>query len=414
MSSPSTIVADEDRATEGGAAYAQGNAGRERPGGTPPPEAMRLVILGSSITALAIAREAHSLGLRPVIVDSNSGIAHRSSLVERVPFQEGDEVDILDQVRGLGGPDACLISTADLWLRFLRRNREALEGAFRSVLHPSNEALDICLSKAAFADWCLANRFDAPRYCRGDDAPCLHGIRYPVLVRPAETLHHHSRSGIPKAVEAGSPEELGGLLERFRAAGAAALVAESLLGQRLIQYSVPFARRGSEILSFVAQKVRPPADWCSTGTCVELSPNAEVEALARRSVEALDYFGIGEVEILHSLDADRSYLVEINARPWVQYSLATASGHNFLGFLLWPDRADRPLTVKRGLTWLNFSDDSYVCFSRSQGIVRRGRLSAFDYLRSVLRANVYALFSWRDPKPWLLGSLDWLRSLANR
>jgi predicted ATP-grasp superfamily ATP-dependent carboligase len=414
MSSPLTIVADEVRATGAGAAYAQCNAGRERPGGTRAPEAMRLVILGSSITALAIAREARSVGLRPVIVDSSSGIAHWSSLVERAPFQEGNEADILDQVCALGGPDACLIATADQWVRLLRHNREALERAFRSVLHPSNEVLDICLSKAAFADWCLANRFDVPRYCRGDDARCLHGIRYPVLVRPTKTMHHHPRSGMPKAVEAGSPEELGRVIECFRAAGAAALVAESLLGQRLIQYSVPFARRGSEILSFVAQKVRPPADWCSTGTCVELSPNAEVEALARRSVEALDYFGIGEVEILHSLDSDRSYLVEINARPWVQYSLATASGHNFLGFLLWPDRVDTPPTVKRGLTWLNFSDDSYVCFSRSQGIVRRGRLSVFDYLRSVLRANVYALFSWRDPKPWFLHSLEWLRSLANR
>jgi predicted ATP-grasp superfamily ATP-dependent carboligase len=375
---------------------------------------MRLVILGGSITALAIAREAHSLGLRPVIVDSKSGIAHRSWLVERASLPEGNEADILSRVCALGGPDACLISTTDLWLRFLRHNRETLERAFRSVLHPSNETLDICLSKAAFADWCLANRFDAPRYCRGEDAPCLHGIRYPVLVRPAETLHQHSRSGIPKAVEVGSPEDLANLLERFRVAGAAALVAESLLGQRLIQYSVPFARRGAEIVSFVAQKVRPPADWCSTGTCVELSPNAEVEALARRSVEALDYFGIGEVEILHSLDGERSYLIEINARPWVQYSLATASGHNFLGFLLRPDRADGLPTVKRGLTWLNFSEDAYVCLSRSQGIVRRGRLTMFEYLRYVLRANVYALFSWSDPKPWLLGSLDWLRSLAKR
>lgn len=414
MSSPVTIAVDAARVSEGVEVYARDNAARERLKGSAPPDVSRLVILGSSITALATAREARTLGLRPIIVDNASGIAHRSSLVEAASFREGTEAENLDQVCAVGGPDACLISTADLWLRFLRRNREVLESAFCAVLHPSNEALDICLSKAAFADWCLANRFEAPRHCRGNDAPCLQGIRYPVLVRPAETLHHHQRSDVPKAVEAGSPEELERVIERFRTAGAAPLVAESLLGQRLIQYSIPFARRGSEILSFVARKVRPPADWCATGTCVELSPNAEVEALARRAIEALDYFGIGEVEILHSLDDGRSYLVEINARPWVQYALATASGHNFLGFMLRPDRADGRPTVKEGLTWLNFSGDLYVCFSRSQGIVRHGRLGVFDYLRSVFRANVYARFSWRDPKPWLLDSLEWLRSLANR
>ena len=379
-----------------------------------PSKVRRLVILGSSITALAIAREAHSLGLRPIILDNAPGIAHRSSLVEAPPFRVGTDAENLDQVAALGGPDTCLISTADLWLRFLRRNREILEDAFCATLHPSNEALDICLSKAAFADWCLANRFDAPRYCRGDDASCLQGIRYPVLVRPAVTLHHDARAGIPKAVEAASADELEKLIERFRAAGSVPLVTESLLGQRLIQYSIPFARRGSEILSFVARKVRPPADWCATGTCVELSPNAEVEAVARRAVEALDYFGIGEVEILHSLDDKRSYLVEINARPWLQYSLATASGHNFLGYLLRPDHAKTTAPLKEGLTWLNFSGDLYVCFSRSQGIVRHGKLGLFDYLRSVFRANVYARCSWSDPKPWLLDSFEWLRSVASR
>jgi predicted ATP-grasp superfamily ATP-dependent carboligase len=274
--------------------------------------------------------------------------------------------------------------------------------------------LDVCLNKLAFADWCLAHHLRTPKHCHGNDAACLQRIRYPVMVRPAETLHHRPHADIPKAAEVGSAETLAALIGRYRAAGVAPLIAESLLGRRLIQYSIPFARRGSEISSFVARKVRPPANWCATGTCVELSPNAEVEALAHRAIEALDYFGIGEVEILHSPDDGCSYLVEINARPWLQYALATASGHNFLGFLLKPKRAGTSPALKEGLTWLNFSGDFYVCFSRSQGIVRRGSLGVLDYLKSVFRANVYARFCWRDPKPWLLDSLDWLRSLVRR
>jgi predicted ATP-grasp superfamily ATP-dependent carboligase len=409
-----TIAVDATRVYEGGETQSRGNPGRRNLGGAIRGEVRRLVILGSSITALAIAREAHSIGLRPIIVDIAFGIAHRSSLVEAITQREGTETENLDQLCALGGPDACLISTADLWLRFLKRNRDVLGSAFGAVLHPSNEALDICLSKPVFADWCVAHEFPVPRYCYGDDAACLKDIRYPVMVRPAETLHNHPHADIPKAIEIGSPEELRTLMERFSTAGAAPLIAESLLRRRLVQYSIPFARRGSDILSFVARKVRPPADWCAVGTCVELSPNAEVEALARRAIEALDYFGIGEVEILHSLDDDTNYLVEINARPWTQYSLATASRHNFLEFLLRPKRADSRPARKQGFTWLNFSGDLYVCFSKSRGIVRRGEIGVFDYLRSVLRANVYARFSWRDPKPWLLDSIEWLRSLANR
>ena len=382
--------------------------------GKPTRDVRRLIILGSSITALAIAREAHILGMGPVIVDHAGGIAHRSSLVEARSVRLGAEEENLSQICALGGADACLVTTADLWLRFVHRNRKALEDAFCMVLHPANGVLDICLNKLAFADWCRANGFETPRFCRGDDATCLQSLRYPVIVRPAETLHHDPKPDLPKAVEIGSPDELVNISERFRAAGAWPFIAESLLGHRLIQYSIPFARSDSETVSFVARKLRPPADWCATGTCVELSPNAAVEAVARRAVEALDYFGVGEVEILHSLDDGRSYLIEINARPWAQYALATASGHNFLGFLLRLDGYDQRAAVTLGFTWLNFSDDSYVCFSRSQGIVRHGQLSLSDYLKSILRANVYARFNWRDPKPWLSDSLQWLRSLANR
>lgn len=393
----------------GGISVAQSGAGPNLSG----KNVRRLVVLGSSITALAIAREAHGLGLQPVVVDVADGIAHQSSLVQTPRFRAGSETENLRQLCELGGTDACLISTADLWISFLRRNRDALERAFLAILHPPNESLDICLSKTAFADWCLMNQLRTPKYCRGDDAARLRDIVYPVLVRPAETLHDRQNSGIPKAVEARSTDELSRLLETYRAAGVAAIVAESLLGQRLVQYSVPFARRDTQTLSFVARKVRPPAEWCSTGTCVELSPELEVESLARKAVEALDYFGIGEVEILHSLDTGYYYFVEINARPWLQYALATASGHNFLAFMLGLDQPTAA-PIKQRLTWLNFSGDAYVCFSKSRGIVRRGALPLLEYLKSILRANVYARFSWRDPKPWLVESVSWLRSLANR
>jgi predicted ATP-grasp superfamily ATP-dependent carboligase len=287
-----------------------------------------------------------------------------------------------------------------------------LQTAFCDVLHPSNEALDICLSKAAFAEWCLSNTLEAPKYCRANDDSGLRTLRYPVLVRPTETLHHESIAKVPKATEAASLHELENILARFHIAGVAPIISESLLRHRLIQYSVPFARRDGEIRSFVARKLRPPPEWCTVGTCVELSPNAEVEALARRAVEALDYYGIGEVEILHSLDERQNYLVEINARPWMQYSLASASGHDFLRFMLGRDKIRKNPPAKRGYVWLDFTADFYVCFSGSVGIVRHGATNLSSYLLSLCRTNAHARFSWTDPKPWIVNILQWLRRIA--
>src|SRR5262249_37828384 len=159
-------------------------------------------------------------------------------------------------------------------------------------------------------------------------------------------------------------DELRDWLSQYENVGVTPLISESLLGHRLTQFSVPYARCGDTCVSFVARKLRPPADWCRVGTYVGLSPNPIVEALARRAVMALDCDGsIGEVEILRSEDEGKDYLIEINARPWLQYSIAVASGHNLLGVALGRDSGRGAALRKEGIWWLDFWADLYVCFS---------------------------------------------------
>ncbi|MEO8188082.1 MAG: hypothetical protein ABI580_12045, partial [Burkholderiaceae bacterium] len=57
--------------------------------------------------------------------------------------------------------------------------------------------------------------------------------------------------------------------------------------------------------------------------------------------------------------------------------------------------------VNFGKTWIHLHDDLFNAFSRSVGEVRHGRLAAGAYVASVLRSNVFALFDWRDPTPFL-------------
>jgi predicted ATP-grasp superfamily ATP-dependent carboligase len=292
------------------------------------------------------------------------------------------------------------VATGDPWVRFIVRHRARLDAAFGAVLHPSNEALEICLDKQRFAAWCGAHGFDTPRSWWPGAGARPEGLGFPVLVRPAQTLHGLAHAGLPKAVEIHDESALAALLAKFDAAGCAAVVSESLLGPGVTQYSVPFARRSDALLSFVARKVRPAPERCSVGTFVELSPQPEIEAVARRAVQELDYFGVGEVEILHVAASGRASLIEINARPWLQYALAPASGHDFLDTLL-----RRPvqggLRRTRGRTWIDLRSDLFGALSSSVGAVRRGRLGLGAYLASLTRANVHARFDWRDPLPAL-------------
>lgn len=154
------------------------------------------------------------------------------------------------------------------------------------------------------------------------------------------------------------------------------------------------------MVSFVARKLRPAPERCAVGSYVELAPADPIEAIARRAAEELDYFGIGEAEVLHAHDSGRSYLIEINARPWLQYALAPKSGYDFLGLI-----TGRPqpgaVPVKTGRRWIDLHSDLFAAFSKSEGAVRRGELRLIPYLKSLLKANVFARFDWRDPAPAL-------------
>jgi predicted ATP-grasp superfamily ATP-dependent carboligase len=352
---------------------------------------------------LAVARDAHEHGIEPVVVDLGEGVAHQSRWVHAEVLAEQSPADTtLRHVLSLSRPSgAALVATSDAWLRWLMGERAALERAF-TVLHPSNESLHLCLNKWAFVAWCAGHDLSTPRFWHvgAQDRPS--GLQSPFLLRPVQTLHGGTlgSTGIPKAVEAKDEQELQDWLGRFAQARCDVLVTESLLGRPLIQYSVPFARARGHTISFVARKIRPSPQRCAVGTLVELSPEPGVETLALQAAEALDYFGVGEAEILKDISTGRSYLVEINARPWLQYALAPASGHDFLGLLLQVNDARRR-PVKLGRCWIDLRSDLFGAFSRSVGEVRHGNLGALEYLASLLRVNVCARFSWRDPAPAL-------------
>ena len=361
-----------------------------------------LVILGASITGLAVARDAHRHGLHPVVVDSVDGPALHSRWVTPVKVGTAAEAATLERILSFGGPNTALVSTADHWTSFLLANRVVLSSSYQSILQPDNATLELCLDKTAFSDWCIAFSLPCPAAWSPGRTPRPTSLTFPVLLRPARTLHSQQELNLPKAVEARDESELEHWLEQFAGKSIVPLVTESLLGRPLEQYSVPFARRGGETLLFSARKIRPPAEMCLVGTCVEMCADEQVEHLARVAIERLDYFGIGEVEILRDKQTGKDYLIEVNARPWSQYALAPASNHDFLGLVL--DRSEKPkrTPVRTGKVWISLYEDLFIAFSRSVGIVRHRRLGLFSYLRSIARSNVFAVFDWRDLRPFFV------------
>lgn len=363
--------------------------------------AAELVIMGNNITALALVRGARRHNIRPVLFDCEAGIAFKSCLADKVLCPTGADTVIMDRLTLLGsGGKAFLIAVSDDWIRFVIRNREELERHFKCILHAQNEVLLTCLNKDTFSLFCLQHELSAPRYYDLSDSTRLADIEYPVIMRPSGSSIVLEES-IPKAVHIDDEPGLNSWRETFRLAGVPYVVTESLLHHQLRKYSVAIARSGKTMVSYVAEQFRPQPKECGVGAYVELSPNQEVEALARRVAELLDYYGMGEMEILYSQDAGRYYLIEFNVRPWLQYSLAESSNHCLLKFLIDADAYQRDTELKTGKSWLSLENDLHLCFSRSIGYLWHGRIGWREYLHSLLRLHSPALFSWKDPWPAL-------------
>jgi predicted ATP-grasp superfamily ATP-dependent carboligase len=364
----------------------------------------QLVILGSGITALAVVRDARRLGVASLVFDTEREIAAASRLTRTAIYTGRRREEVLAELLTLGRRTASdLVSTTDAWLRVLHAHRAELETAYQRILHPRGEAVEVCLSKERFAAWCAANRLPAPKTYRVPAAfdPGASTLPFPLMLRPAETLHSRPVAGIPKASTVASPEELARRLEDFRRADAIPVLSESLLGRRLTQYSVGLARVRGRTLTVVARKVRPLAEACASGTLVETTEQPGVEALARRAAELLDYEGIAEIEVLRDEGSGESFLIEINARPWVQFALGVAAGRDLLRFVLSDGAApESGAPARRTALWLDFHGDLYVCFGRGDGLVRTGKLPFMAYLRSLVRANVFARWSVTDPAPF--------------
>lgn len=360
-----------------------------------------LLVLGSSITSLAVVRDAHAHGLRAVVADSERGHAFASRWTVPLSLAGAGAPEMLERILRYGGRASALISTSDRWLRFIAENRGVLDQAFGRVLHPANEGVEICLDKLRFAEWCSQHRLPAPSTWVGGGESMPPMARFPLLVRPMRTVHGDKPSPLPKAIEVRDRQALEMWLQRYAEHGIEPLISESLLGRELEQCAVALARSGTDMIAFTTRKVRPAPALCTVGSCVEMHPDAAVEALGREAAGCLDFYGIGEIEILRDRSSGELYLIEINARPWLQYALAPASGHDFLRLLLGTPHRRPVRRVQSGKVWIDAREDLFNGFSRSVGEVRQGRLSATAYAASALRGNVFAIFDWRDPAPFI-------------
>lgn len=365
------------------------------------------VIIGGDFQGLGIVRSLGEHGIPTCIIDDETSIArfsrHATMSVKVASLR--DERQTVDTVLDIGHrlqlEGWVLFPTRDETVAAFSRYRSELVDCFR-VPTPELSVVQWAWDKRN--TYCLAQRLDipTPRTWYPHDLHELEQIEAdpPFVIKPA-IKEHFIYATKAKAWRANSKEELA---ERFLQATALTapgevMIQELIPGDGWQQFSYcAFFKDGQAVGSMVARRRRQhPPEFGRASTFVETLDLPLLETLSTRFLQAINYYGLVELE--YKLDPrDGQYkLLDVNARTWGYHSLGRCAGVNF-PYMLFADQLGevvQPCRAQNGVKWVRLVTDLSTGFVEILG----KRLDWRVYLHSLKGIRAESVFSLEDPVP---------------
>jgi D-aspartate ligase len=379
------------------------------------------VVIGGDYLGLAIVRSLGRRGVPVCVVDDELSIA-RFSRYTRDYVRVKDLRDesrcvaaLLGAGRRLGLEGWVLYPTREEIVVALARRRAELAEHFR-VPTPAWEVTRWAWDKRKTME--LAQRVGVATartwVMDGEDdlAAVAAEARFPVVIKPAIKEHFLYATGA-KAWRADDPLQL-----TERARRAAEIVGP---GEVLIQERIPgdgrcrlayctFFKDGRSVASLtVCRRRQHPPEFGRASTLVDTVDVPELEEPSVRFLREMGYYGLVELEYMFD-ERDGTYdLLDVNARLWGYHSIGPRAGVDF-PWLLFADQVGVPASSVRrgrpGVRWVRTLTDAPTAAVE----ISQGSLSAREYLASLRRVDVEAVFSREDPLPGVaeVGMLPYL------
>ncbi|HEX3061810.1 MAG TPA: hypothetical protein VHP55_04040 [Usitatibacter sp.] len=303
-----------------------------------------------------------------------------------------------------GAPPALLYGSDDA-LDLILPHRDRLSRVFLLLLNDAgvSEAL---LEKDRFQAFAEARGLPVPRSLTWEELQAHEG---PVVVKPSAKADWH-----------GSPlrnRVFGDAKALVFETGMAAVAHEGLAPHRdqlTCQEYVPgddtcawsyhgVADEAGVVLdSFIGRKIRTYPAGAGESAFIEMAEDDELVALGARIAAQVPLKGVFKMDFKRDPRSGRWYLLEVNARCNLWHYLGAANGVNLPGVACrYLARGERPVARSRYRTawrWLSLELDARAFLQ----LRREGSLGLLAWLSSIVFSrNVYNLFAWSDPGPWL-------------
>ena len=306
----------------------------------------------------------------------------------------------------LGGP-AFLVPCSDGAVLAISRWRDRLAAQYRFVL-PDHDVVEMLMDKVRFAEYAASAELPIPPTftlrSRADAQRAAVALPYPAVVKPAFKSADWLANTKDKAIRVESPAELLDVYERGAAWSDVLLAQAWIDGEESDLYScnVYYDRSGVSRVAFVARKIRQWPPRTGVSSLGEEVRNEAVRAAALRLFSGVGYRGLGYVELKRDARTGEHLIVEPNiGRPTGRSAIAEEGGVELvytaycdaLGLPL-PDRLEQRFTGARWIYWRHDLQSALYYW-------RHGELSLVDWWRSIQGRKREAVFSLRDPLPFV-------------
>ena len=386
------------------------------------PDNPPVLTLGGGIVALSVARSLGSHGISVYALDVEQNHARYSRFCSRIPFKGGKPeawLDWLTSEQSQSYRGAVIIPCSDEEVELLARHRSTLESDYL-IPEANDEVLLAMLDKAE--TYPLAKKAGIPvpetwfLESREQIEAVMSELPFPCALKPRYSHEFRGHVFLKKLFLINDEAELLREFDRIHELGSqynfrADLIITEIIPGNEDQYQSYFTfidESGAPLFRYTKRKLRQyPTDF-GNGTYHMSEWIPEVAELGQQLFEGIQYRGMGNAEFKRDSRDGKLKLIECNPRITNASELIRHSGFD-MPLFMYNRMTGRPLpqmqAYKDGVRSIRPIRD----FLAVHKLRKRGEITRKDYLRSLMHEFRFEIFAWRDPLPFLMMGLYYLR-----
>jgi D-aspartate ligase len=371
-----------------------------------------VVVIGlDCITGLQSARIFAKRGV-PVIALANDPDHYccQTNVCERILAVDLKSEALIEALENLApslAEKAVLVPCTDMSVLLLSRFRDRLRPWYHFAL-PSEQVVETLIDKIGFYTYAEQAHLPIPKTfflrSQADAERAADAMAYPCILKPPMKSAEWERNTNKKVFKLENRAEFLATYQRCAPWADVLMVQDWIEGTDASLYSCNcyFNAQNQPLVTFVARKLRQWPPETGTSCLGEEVRNDTVLEASLRLFQGIGYHGLGYVEMKQDQRTGKHFIIEPNiGRPTGRSAISEFGGVELL-YTMYCDLTGQPLPANRqqryrGTKWIYLRRDLPSAYY----YWRKGQLSLVGWVKSLWGARQDAVFSWRDPRPFL-------------